>query len=352
LRIGKNYVEYDVPPTGIDYMKEGYPEYQWPTYQNYIHIDFNSPEWSAFKNKKVVIMQNAFNTAQIHENHGGTYEDRFGLLENGKVTYGGEIRGLYDLSEKETLNLYTFLRLQRYEGSSEVFRTYFLIPEDVSEEPSDIIGYPHVFKITPLDSTKRCEIRISAIPKGYFEELVSDILQGRPRYTGSGEKENGKNVGKPIWIKDISINAEDNNKMDVVLTFTKGVKEEFILNSYWRNYADPDTVFGKISIGAGDDGWGIDEIDCKNSDIHNVSLGGSNPIFHSIQFSIPEGESYTLTINSTSNNVRLLTYTNRGQGSDGIHESKTINLESNESGHVTLYTMGQEATLSYQLTKN
>ena len=358
LRIAKNYVEYDVLETGIDYRAEGYPEYLHPTYQNYINIDFNTPQWSSFKDKKVVIMQNMFYDSPLGEDHSCNYTDRFGLLENGKVIYSNEIEGLYDLSESEddTLNLYTYLRASYVKGKPLVFRTYLLIPEDVSEEPLDIVGYPHVYKFSPNNQEKKYEIRLSAIPKSDFEMVVSSILQGRPRYTGAGEKGNGQQVGKPLWIKTISENADDNTKMDAVLIYTGGkssVKEEFIVNYYWRNYAEQDTVFGKISSGIDEGDWGVHEIDLKGKDIYDsdeISLGGDNPLFHSIQFTIPEGQSYTLTVSSTSSDIRLLSSTNRRIGSGRFNDP--ITLESKESGHVTLYTMGQEATLSYQLTKN
>lgn len=349
LRVGKNYVEYDVLPTGIDYKAEGYPEYLHPTYQNYIKIDFNTPQWSFLKDKKVVIVQNAFHNSLERGSYGGRSTDRFGLLENGKVIYSNEIEGLYDLSGKDTLNLYTFLRTSKYEGNAEVFRTYLLIPEDVSEEPMDIIGYPHVFKVTPTDPNKRCEIRIDSIPKELFVQVVSNLIQGRPRYTGAGEKKNGSPVGKILWIKDITENNEDPNKMDVVLTYTKGVKEEFIINSYCRDYIEPNTVFGKISVEAGENGWDVHEITLDDS-IHNVSLGGENPIFHSLQFTIPKDKSYTLTITSNSRNADILVYTNRRCGSGGINTP--ITLEAEESGHITLFTKGEEATVSYQLTEN
>ena len=293
-------------------------------------------------------MQNAFHNSLEWESHGGRYTDKFGLLENGNVIYSNEIEGLYDLSGKDTLNLYTFLRTSKYEGSAEVFRTYLLIPEDVSEEPLDIIGYPHVFKISPTNPDKRCEIRIGSIPKELFVQVVSNLIQGHPRYTGAGEKKNGSPVGKILWIKDITENNEDSDKMDVVLTYTKGVKEEFIINSYCRDYIEPNTVFGKISMVESDAEWVFEEL--KDVNIHNISLGGGNPIFHSIQFTIPKDKSYTLTITSNSRNADILFYTNRRCGSGGINTP--ITLEAGESGHITLFTKGEEATVSYQLTEN
>lgn len=349
LRNGQNYVEYDVLPTEIDYREEGYPDYLHPTYQNYIRIDFNTPQWSPLKDKKVVIMQNMFFDSPLVGSYTANYMDKFGLLENGKVVYSTEIRGLYDLStaEDDTLNLYTFLRASKVEGDHLVFRTYLLVPEDVTDKPLDIVGYPHVFKFAPNDKNKKYEIRLSNIPKDYFEQVVTNLFQGEPRYT------DGNPVGKPLWIKDISINTEDDKNMDAVLIFTSGIDKEFIINSYGRIYAEPDTVFGKISMGPDETSWKVNDINLEGKESYSsgeISLGGTNPIFHSIKFNNPTNDNYTLTISNSSGRVYLMYYTGRGQGSRGI--DRPIRIEPGDKGHFTLFTFGEEATISYQLTKN
>lgn len=380
LRVGKNYVEYDVPPTGKDYKKEGYPEYQWPTYQNYIHIDFNSPQWSPFKDKKIVIMQNAFFDSVSEEAHGGRSTNNFGLLENGNVIYSNEIEGLYNLEGKSTLNLYTFLRTSEYKGSASVFRTYLLIPEVVSSTPMDIVGYPHVFRFNPEDD-QAYEITITGCPKGEFHNLISDMLQGRPRYINDETGTNGKDIEKIIWIKNIDRTGDNLN----VTLFFKGAEEDFILSSYWRQRINENEAvdatydFGTISMEKSENqSWTADSISLTDIDSHTVNLigEGSGPrvFFKNIAVSIPEdGKTYALSVTCPEENDKRLLYLYqfRGSGVDGPYgrglskrgemtsgdgdvqqgETKRFILNPGIDGYFTFFTTGKNTTFSYKLTE-
>ena len=352
---GGNYIEFQIFPTGKDYQESGEPEYKWPTYQNYINLDFTSGQWSKYAGQKIVIMQCGVNKSIGGGESGGILQGgRLGLVENEDVVYSNEIEGLYDLSGKDSLHLFTFLRTPRYTGDEEFFRTYLLIPEDLSETAFDIVGYPHVFKIDP-QSGDPYEIRITGIPREYFTDFMVNTVGGNPRYTGKGGKKNGRRLKEPVWVREITDNGD--NTYDLVLYFD-GINAEFIINSTWMLNTDPETVFGSISLNHLNETWSPGEnISLTDFEAHNVTVGGSNPIAYTIPLGI-DGHEYKLTISSSSGSVRFVRCTDHVQGNGILYNkgesgkySEDVSLYPDEMGYITVYTFGGEASFSYQLTK-
>ncbi len=344
----KPYIEFKIHETTEFKGKPDVEQYLWPTYHNYIHIDFNEPRWSKFKDQKVVIMQNAMHFSPKNMSHGGHYSDNFGLLEHGKVIYGSSIQGLYDLSqcENDTLNLYSYLRTKYYQGSDERFRTYILLPEDVSETPLDIIGYPHVFKFDPKEGVAY-EIRITDIPGSVFRNVLTNIIQGHPRYTGAGKKKNGRFVNEIMRIMNFSV---DGDKYSVSLFFNE-IGEEFIINEYWRDKTEVEN-FGKISLVESDWNESTDEsrVNIDLNDKDTVTLGGEKPLIYALHFSIPKGKTYVLEM-STDDFLYAFDYTNRYVGSWEISKEQGTSyrtMEPGEEGYVTVCAP-QGCTFSYEL---
>jgi len=352
LTEGKNYVEFQIFPTIKDYRESGEPEYMWPTYQNYINLDFTSGQWSKYAGQKIVIVQYG-----IHKSDGpcgGILQGgRLGLVENEDVVYSNEIKGLYDLSGKDSLHLYTYLRTPWYNGDNEFFRVYLLIPEKLSETPFEIVDYPHVFKIDP-QSGDPYEIRITGISREYFTDFLVNTASGNPRYTGEGGKENGKRVEEPIWVREIVNNGD--GTYNLVLYF-EGVDAQFIMDSSWWDDVEPGTVFGSISLKHLNETWSPGaNISLTDFEAHNVTVGGSNPIAYTIPLAT-DASSYTLTLTSSSSSVcyfrRIGGWGNNTleKGSEPGTYSAEVSLHPNDTGYITVYSLNGEATFSYQLTK-
>lgn len=345
LESGENYVQFKIKPTSLDYEEAGIEQHLWPTYQNYIRMDLNSEEWSKYKGEKVSIVQYAFHDSLEKSSSGGRYSDEFGLVENDGITYSSEIQGLYDLTGKDYLNLYTFFRTSSYEGDSEYLRTYLLIPETVSSTPSKIEGYPHVYKFQPHDEKKGYEIRITDIPEAAFTALVSGLLQGRARFIGDGN--NGKKIGELLYVKDI---AQEKNGTCSVVFFFSGVGKPFILNSYWREKTSI-TEFGSISfVESTDNEWTPSYVNVDDSSVKDVTLGGDNKLYHIVEYSIPEGgKEYTLTSSVKNGKLSQLFNSNKSSGSGG----QSITLHPGETGYIVYYTLDPKGCeFSYSITAN
>ena len=345
LESGENYVQFKIKPTSLDCEEAGIEQHLWPTYQNYIRMDLNSEEWSKYKGKKVSIVQYAFHDSLEKSSRGGRYSDEFGLVENDGITYSSGIQGLYDLTGKDYLNLYTFFRTSSYEGDSEYLRTYLLIPETVSSTPSKIEGYPHVYEFQPDDNEKGYEIRITDIPEAAFTSLVSGLLQGRARFIV--ENNNGKPIGELLYIKDIV--KEENGTCSIELFFS-GIDEPFILNSYWREKTSI-TEFGSISfLESTDAEWTPNYVDVDDSGVKEVSLGGENELYHIVGYSIPKGgREYTLTSSVKNGKLSQFFNSNKSSGSGG----QSITLHSGETGYIVYYTLDPKGCeFSYSITAN
>jgi len=371
LSTGSNYVQYKVAPTDIDYDKEGYPEYKWPTYQNYVHIDLNNDQWSYAKDKEVVIVQHIYH--DDNESHGGDYNNRFGLIKNGEITYSDNISGLYDLAGKDSLNLYTFLRLSRYKGDNSYMRTYIIVPEEleIGATPLDIVPHSTVFKVVPEDNTTH-EIRITDCEPTEFTDLIDGILEGLPRYF------DGTGLGEIFWVKDI-IGNEDNKTMSATLCF-KGATDSFILDNYVREKKESESL-GKISFVKSldqDQSW-IDDVknnplSLEDFDSHTIDIVKSNPgrPFLNCPVKIEDsGKTYKLTVTNKAEKYALrFFYMFQGKGAieyygNGHREHEltvgkgTINpgrtaeliLHPGMEGYFTIFTLNKNVSFDYQLTE-
>ena len=354
---GPNYIEFQIFPTEKNYEESGDPEYSWPTYQNYIHLDFNSEQWSRYAGQKIAIMQCGIHKSIGSGGAGGKLTSgQLGIVENGNVVYSNEIRGLYDLSEKDSLHLYTFLRTPFYTGDDEYYRIYLLIPEVLSETPFNITDLPAVFKINPENGDSYL-ITISNIPKQVFTDLLVSIIGGHPRYTGEGGHANGTGVEKPVWVKQITKNQD--GSYNAILYF-EGIDDEFIQNCSWQTYVEPGSYFGSISLNRLNENWNPgDNINLTDFEEHNISIGGNSPLLYNIPLSITDGQNYKLTLSSSSGSVRFFRRTNHMQGNGILKKgsepgsySMEVFFEPGETGYITVYTLDGEATFSYKLSEN
>ncbi len=330
---GKNYFDYKIEPTEFDYRERGIDEHLWPTYQYCLKIDLNSNKWSSLRDKDVVIMQYALQTGPTQGGYGGNYSDKFGIIEEGNIIYDNEIEGVFRLSGKNKIMLYTFMRASKYAGDASHFRIYILVPEVLSSTPLEIIGFPHVFQIPCIDENQTYDITFDNIPSSVFNMLISGFIQGRPRYIG--ELNNGKPIESVVYLKELKKGSE-NGTFSAIFT-VKGENEPFIINDYYRSYTEVND-FGDISFAqSSSPSWINNTITSEVPE--QIETLTSEKMSITIPYSFAQGKTYKITVSSENQRLNLYECTSRGAGQKSLSSannySQTYTVEG--SGYITVY---------------
>ncbi|HAN42326.1 MAG TPA: hypothetical protein DCP98_02765 [Sphaerochaeta sp.] len=346
-----NFVQIKLEPTEYDHKDAGEPRYLWPTYHNYIHIDFNNSHWSHLKDKRIVIVQNTMYGASSGSGRINYSSNEFGLIQNGRVEYSRGIKGLYDLSEldNDVLNLYTFARTSNLKGDQEYMRTYLILPETLSSTPFDIVGYPHVYLLPMTDESPYYEVTIDDVKRGNLKGLVGSLLMGQPRTIG--ENNNGVRIDKLLGIKEI-VQGSTSDTFKVTL-YIEGVGEDIIINSHQSKISDTD-YFGEISMTGTSESWTPDSIIMDGQE-HQVVLGEGGITSKTFYIEVPAEKNYNMhyTLSDNSKQGIIFECTNKRNGSGPVDANNTDSVyQAGMQGYITFCCLHGEQTITYKFTEN
>ncbi len=357
---GDNFFQYKINNTPFNYREEGYPEFLWPTYLNYYVINLNDQKWEKYKDQKVVVYQ----AIESYALSGGSEtSDSFGVVDIGRIMYGGDIRirGLYDMNGKDHLYLYSCLRNPFCDHEDLRFETYVLLPKYLEKNQEFEIGALPLALVFDVDSTEKKSYVISLrdVPEsGLRDELVYTIKSGDKIDIGA---HNGENIDSSGFILDLKTH---DGKYDADI-LVSGIDADFLMKlSYSRYYSLEE--FGKISFRDADESdmakYNDSLIDLQEeaaSGEHVVNI--TNDTFWTNRWELPEDDTntYLMTVDA-ENSICFSDRWGEGGGNGG-HGGNTIRsrfLISNDvdweigrypNGVQSIYPCGESTTITWKV---
>ena len=305
---GSTIFQYKIENTLFNYRENGFPEFLWPSYLNYYIMNLNDPTWAAYKNQKVVVGQTFI--TYVDAPGGSETGDHFGLIDIGTITYDSDksIHGLYDLSGKNCLNIYSFLRTAFAENVDFRFETFILLPDEIEEggAPLTIGDLPRAI-IFRDDFTKEKAYIVSYkdVPADEKNHLLIDIVESCLGIRGGTVKiceHNGDTLFHSAYVKNVTKHGE---LYDIDM-YLSGIDEEFVMKTMMTQY-EPFDDYGEISFVETDDvTWAQDNsIDLSDHSEHSRVLDAGESL--SIVWKVPEGDHklYKLTVCSEKDGLAI-----------------------------------------------
>ena len=367
---GDNFFWYKMKNTKFNYREEEYDEADWPMYLNYYVVDLNDPDWTKYKDQKVVLFQGI---AMYSRNGGSETSDRFGLVSPGSIVYNEDptIQGLYDLSGKDHVYIYSFLQNPFTDCEDLRFETYFLLANDLEMNDSFTIKDLPVAVVLRNDFTteKDYVVTLEDVPASFAGNILNNFLCN---IAGGGHTRVGENNGIGMESKGYvqKITSTDNCETFDAEVLLRNVSEDFVLklstgDRYYENGKPAE--YGKISFREANDDdialFNAHKLDFSSATSGSFELDCTEVFYMNWELPEEDKNEYLLTIQAEgvtgiSQRGENMWF-NGGSGGDTVNAVLKITHDSVfgittafPNGYMTIYKRDNEkTTVTWKLEK-
>ena len=163
VRIGEDDMTIDSSKDIVSYYTEGGSK----VFDEYYHIDFSKAPYNGLDKSRIALLAYSVGSGS------GSASWGYVTLGKGGMEPAGYTSGLYDFSDKETVNLYNTLRL---DSSTSRWKQKMVIMNPVSCAPniaSDIISSVGVYSIGPVDDGQSYVVEILKEPGFTYSDNIN-----------------------------------------------------------------------------------------------------------------------------------------------------------------------------------